>query len=201
METPAINEAEQPRAFGDTPEVEPETNKDGQVIATQEEQENYDMVVARAIKIIYGEGQDDILKLMGSSETPAEGMGRATANIIRVVQQSAKENKREISTETLMYAGMEIIQELSEHGKEQGIFTYDDDDDELTQIQDAGMYATQFYGKAQEANGEIPQEERQKAGNMMQAGIEKEQGGETEPEPVDNVGIINNISGGQDGAY
>jgi len=184
------------RAFGNTPEVEPETDKDGRVTASQEEQENYDMIVSRAIKIIHGEGQDDILKLMGASESPAEGMGRVTADIIRVIYQSAKEGQRDITPEVLMYAGVEIIQELSEFGQARGVFEYEDTDEEATQIQDAGMYATQFYGKAEQAAGEIPPEMKSQAQQKVASEIEKEKG-PAEAAPVDNAGIINGISGAE----
>jgi len=184
------------RAFGDTPEAEPETNKDGQVVASEEEQENYDMIVSRAIKVIHGEGQDDILKMMGSSETPAEGMGRVTANVIRVVYQSAKQAKRNITPEVLMYAGMEIIQELSEFGQARGIFEYEDEDDEAAQIQDAGLYATQFYGKAEQDAGEISPQMKGQAQQKMAEEVEKEKG-PAEAAPVDNAGIINGISGAE----
>lgn len=192
------DEVKDTRAFGSTPEVEPETNDKGEVVASEEEQQAYDMVVSRGIKIIYGQGKDDILKLMGASESPGQGMGRVVANIVSVIYNQAKENGKEVPDDVLMHAGFELIQELSEYGTTKGVFEYENDKEEEQEIQDAVMWATKYFGESQQAAGKITPEMKQQAGMQVQKGLEEEQG-PAEPAPEDNVGIINSISGGDDG--
>ncbi len=176
-----MNDTGDKHSFGDTPEDEPETNEDGTVEPSEDEQLDYDMIVTRALKQIHGSGMDNILKTLGSAERPSQGMGQVTARLIETLKQSAKEGGREIADNTLQHAGVEIIQELSELAVAKGVFEYADEAEEDQEIQDAGLWAVKYYGEAQKNAGAITPEMTGQAQQDMQQGIEAEQQSMAQP--------------------
>ena len=175
-----MNTTGKSHAFGDTPEVEEPTNEDGSVNATEEEQTQYDLIVARAIKMIHGKGMDNILKTLGSAETPAQGIGQVTAQIVTTLKQSAKEGGMQISDDVLQNAGMEIIEELSELAENKGVYQYDSPEEEESEMADAALYAIRNYEQQRMKSGEVGPEEQDKMKADIQKEIANEQG-ESEP--------------------
>lgn len=163
-----------PRGFGGTPNPEPELDDEGNELPTQEEQMDYDLLVVRARKMMYGKGRESILKLLGSSETPSQGMGHAGAMIIKTMVQSAKEQGHVISTDAAIAAGEEIIEDLNELAKANNIYQYESQEEEISEMQDAMLWGVKFYGDGELKNGEITPELQQQASQFMKDGLEKE---------------------------
>jgi hypothetical protein len=176
METPEIDTMQdtEARPFGADAEEMPEENdlESGDIEATEEEQAMYDLVVARAYKFAYGEGKDQTLKVMSSGENPADGIGRATAMIVRAIKKSADEAGKKIPGDILFHAATEVVEDLSEFGKSAKVFEFRDDAEDQEQTEQALFYAMKYYGEEALANGEVDQEEAQRA---VQQGIQQEQ--------------------------
>lgn len=162
------------RPFGADAETAPEDDdlESGEVEATPEEQAMYDLVVARAYKFIYGEGKDQTLQVLSSGETPADGIGRATAMILRAIKKSAEESGKDIEGDILFHAAAEIAEDLSEFGKVAKVFKYRDEAEDQEQTEQSLFYALKYYGEEALANGEIDQADAQAT---MQREIQREQ--------------------------
>lgn len=165
---------EKPRAFGNTDEIEPELDEEGGELATEEEQQDYDMLVIRSGKMMLGEGRDNILDMLGSSETPAKGLGKVAAMLIKSLVDSAKQGGREISPDAAMAAGAEVIEELSDLAKKNGIFQYDSEEEETSQLSDAMMWGVKFYGDGMVQAGEITPEIQSAAKQQVDEGLASE---------------------------
>ena len=164
-------QAPQARPFGADADMV-EDDPEGDIEATPEEQADYDLVVARAYKFIYGEGKDQTLKTLSSGENPADGIGRATAMILRAIKVSADQSGKKIEGDILFHAAAELAEDLSEFGKTAKVFEFRDEDEDVQQTQESLFYAMKYYGEEAMANGEIDQEEAQRA---VQQGIQQEQ--------------------------
>lgn len=162
------------RPFGADAEAMPEDDdlESGEVEATPEEQATYDLVVSRAYKFIYGDGKDQVLKMLSSGEIPADGIGRATAMILRAIKQSADEADKPIDGDILFHAAAEIAEDLSEFGKTAKIFHYRDEAEDQQQTEQSLFYALKYYGEDALDNGEINQDD---ARATMQREIAREQ--------------------------
>jgi hypothetical protein len=188
-----MNTTGKSHAFGDTAEVVDPTNEDGSVNATEEEQLQYDMIVSRAIKMIHGKGQDNILKTLGSSETPSQGIGQVTAQLITALSQSAKEGGMKISDDVLQNAGMEIIEELSELAENKGVYQYDSPEEEKQELADSALWAMRHYEQQRLQSGEVGPEEQ----DRMKADIQKEMAseqGESAPEGIVSGQVMSNAT-------
>ena len=165
---------ENPRAVGMSEDVEPEMNEEGEVQATEEEQLDYDLLTVRARKMMYGPGRENILKMLGSSETPAQGMGKAASMLVKSLVGSAKKSGREISGEVAINAGAEIVEDLSELAVANDVFQYENNEEEKSELEDAMLYGVKFYGDGMLANGEITEEMQSQAKKQMDEGIQEE---------------------------
>lgn len=172
--TEPTNELERPRGFGGTPDPEPATNEDGEEIATPEEQADYELLAVRGRKLVFGDGQDQILELMGSSETPAQGLGKAASMIMKSLVESAKESGREIDGGVVINAGAEIVQDLNDLAKAKGVYQYDTPEDEEQEVTDAMMWGVKYYGDGMIQAGEISPEMQGLAQTEVQQGLEEE---------------------------
>lgn len=192
---------ENPRAFGDRPEPESEENND----ATEDEQLDNDLIVTRARKMMFGKGRENILKQLGSSKTPAEGIGKVSAMLIRSLVTAAKEGGRDVSDDAALNAGHEVGEDLNDLAKANNVFTYDSEEDELSELQDASLWGVKYYGDEQISNNEITPEMQQLAQAQMKAGIAEEQGGKMKKKPLEagmdeamgKGGMINNTMQGE----
>lgn len=146
----------------------------GEEPATEEEQATYELVVARAMKFTYGEGKDQTLKLLSSGESPADGIGRAAAMIVRAIKQSADQAGKPIADDILFNAGIEIVEDLAEFGVKAKVFQYRDDAEEQEQTELALFYAMKYYGEEALANGDITPENQEAARRAVDEGIAKE---------------------------
>ena len=171
---PMQDEAINPRSTGMTSEVMPEVNKAGEEIPTEDEQLDYDLLVIRAQKMMYGPGRENILKLISSGETPAQGLGKAAATLVKSLVQSGKQAGREISGEVAINAGAEIVEDLSELAVSSGVVEYENDKEETSELQDAMLYGVKFYGDGMVANGEITPDMQDMAKKQMDEGIQEE---------------------------
>lgn len=165
---------ENPRSVGMTAEAMPEMDETGEEAATEDEQLDYDMLVVRAQKMMYGQGRESILELLGSSETPAQGLGQAASMLVKSLMQSAKQSGREISGEVAINAGAEIIELLSELATKNNVFQYESDEEESSEIQDAVLWGVKYYGDGMIADGEITPEMQGMAQTQMQEGIQED---------------------------
>ena len=195
MENFITEETTDERAFGGKDDLpEPETNELGQEEATEDEQLDNDLIVTRARKMMFGKGRDNILKMLGSSESPAQGIGKVSAMLVRSLVQAAKAGGRNISEEAALNAGFEIGEDLNDLGKANGVFEYDSEEDELRELQDASLWGVKFYGDEQLANNEITPEMQQAATQQMQEGIATEKGSKMKRNPV-AAGVKEAVSG------
>lgn len=176
MEPNFPNQTENPRGFGGTDDPEPELNEDGTINATEDEQMQYDLLTVRARKMMFGPAKDDVLEMLGSSESPAQGIGQAGAMIMKALWMGAKESGMDIDSDTMIEAGSEIADDLNELGKAEGIFEYDDQASEDAEMEDALMYGVKNYGDGMVEGGEITPEMMSEAQQQVAEGIESEGG-------------------------
>lgn len=167
-----MNKTENPRGFGGN--QTPEEMQADSTEPTPEEQEQYDLLVIRARKMIFGEAKQEILEQMGASNSPAEGMGRSAAMLMKTMLNAAKNDGTEIDPEVAINAGTEIIEDLNDLGKKNGIFEYDDAQSEESELADAVLWGVKAYGDGMIQSGEITPEMQQAGQQIMQEGMEGE---------------------------
>lgn len=155
------DDTENARGFGGTPDPVEETNEDGSVNATDEEQMQYDLLTVRAQKMIFGKSKDKVLEMLGASESPAKGMGEAGAMIIKSLIDAAGKSGMEINADVGTEAGTEVIDDLNELGKSAGVFQYEDAEEEEKEMQDALLWGVKFYGEAMQASPDIQRQAQQ----------------------------------------
>lgn len=164
------DELEAPRAFGDKANDAAPANlnpDEGGEPATEEEQMDYDLLVIRARKMMFGDGREDILTMLGSSETPAQGIGKVGSMLVKSLRQSAKQGGRDITDEVAINAAAEIGKDLSDLAKSAGVYKYDSDKDELEELEDAMLWGVKYYGDGMIANGEITPEMQAQAAQVV----------------------------------
>ncbi len=180
MEGKLQSTTENPRGFGGTPDPEPETNADGDVMATDDEQMDYDLLTVRARKMMFGKGKEKILKMLGTSESPAKGIGKVGSMLIKSLMDAGKQSGREISGETAINAATEIAEDLNDLAKANDVFKYDSPEDEMKELEDAILWGVKFYGDGMIANGEITPEMKKNAKQQVDEGLAEE--GNTAPQ-------------------
>lgn len=146
---------ENPRGFGDTPE---DAMQDETENATPAEQQDYDLLTIRARKMIFGKGKEKILELLGSSESPSKGIGKAGSMLMKSLIQSAKQQDRDISPEAAINAGAAIADDLNELAKANGVFQYDSPQEEEKELKDGVLYGVKLFGDGMIASGELTPE-------------------------------------------
>ena len=127
---------------------------------------DYDLLVIRARKMMFGSGRANILKMLGSSETPAQGLGQVGSMLIKSLRESAKQGGRDISDEVAINAAAEIGKDLSDLAKSAGVYKYDSDKDELSELQDAMLWGVKYYGDGMIQSGEITPEMQAQAAKV-----------------------------------
>jgi hypothetical protein len=178
------DKTENPRGFGGTPDPEPETNEDGMVNATDEEQMQYDLLSIRARKMIFGPAKEKVLEMLGSSESPGQGMGKAGAMIIKSLVDAAASKGMEINADVGAEAGADAIEDLNELGKSAGVFQYDDKESEAKEVEDAMLWGVKYYGEAMQGAGQITPEMQKAAQQMTIEGLAEEQGPQKKSDPI-----------------
>ncbi len=168
------NATENPRGFGGRPDPEPVTNADGDELATDSEQMDYDLLTIRAKKMIFGKGREKILKMLGTSETPAKGLGQVAAMLIKSLMQSGKQKGREMAANAALEAGTEIIEDLNDLAKANNVFTYDSPEDEQKELDDAMLYGVKAFGDGMIQGGEITPEMQAMAQKEVDEGLAEE---------------------------
>lgn len=159
-----------PRGFGGKELPDDDNNQ-----ASPEEQADYDMLVIRARKVIFGKGKEKVLKLLGTGESPAQSMGQAASMIMKMMISTAKDQGKEIGPEVAVNAGTEIVEDLNDLAKKKGVFEYDSPEDEKEQLADAVLWGVKYYGDGMIKTGELSPEMQQMGQKVMQEGIEGEQ--------------------------
>lgn len=183
MHTPP-NSTENPRGFGGTPDPEPETDDEGNELATEEEQLDYDLLTVRARKMMFGKGKEKILKMLGTSESPAHGIGKVGSMLIKSLMESSKQAGREIGGDVAINAAAEIVNDLNDLGKANNIFKYDSPEDEEKELADAMLYGVKFYGDGMLAAGEITPEMQKIAKQEVEEGLRSEGAGGPKQTPI-----------------
>lgn len=183
-----------PRPFGQDAEQEPETDPtdpqaEGEP-ATPEEQAQYDLVVARAMKFMHGEGRDQTLKMLGSGETPAQSIGATAAMIAKAIKQSADQAGKPIDPDVLFHAGAEIVEELSAYGEAAGVFQFASPEESERQTEEGLFHALKIYGEGEIASGEADQEAAMRT-VQEQLAQERARGGVAE----DGSAAMNGVAG------
>jgi len=153
MEHELQGETVNPRGFGGKEDPDQGAEK-----ASPEEQQDYEMLTIRARKMMFGDGKDQILKMMGSSESPAKGIGQAASMLVKSLISSSKEQGREIGPDAAINAGSYIASELNDLGKSNGIFQYDSPQDEEKELKDAVLWGVKLYGDGMIEGGELTSE-------------------------------------------
>ena len=176
MEPNFPDKTENPRGFGGTPDPEPEANKDGSIPATEEEQMQHDLLATRARKMVFGPAKDNVLKMLGSSESPSKAMGQAGAMIMKSLWTAAKNGGMEIPSDVVLEAGTEVVDDLNELGKASGVFQYDDQESEDEELQQALLWGVKYYGDGMVTGNEISPEMMKEAQQLTAEGIEEEGG-------------------------
>lgn len=179
---------EQDSATGSSPLAGPDQP------ASDEEQAMYNLVVSRAIKFMYGQGKNQVLKVMGAAETPAKGVAQAAVMIIRRMVDSAQQQNQQISEDVLYNAGVEIVENLMNLGVHFGVFQFKDDKEAAQQQDEALGWALNYYGNDALQRGEIDQqgamqqfqqglasEQQQAAMNPVSAGVQQAMRGQGSP--------------------
>ena len=151
------------RGFGDTPDPEPETDEQGRVPATEEEQAIYDMVVIRARKMIFGKNKEKILKTLGTAQTPSKGIGQVGSMLMKVIMQSSRDQGREIDPGIAINAGVEIVEDINELAVKNKIFQYESPEEEEEQLAEAMLWGVKYFGDGMIANGEVTPEIQKQA--------------------------------------
>jgi len=205
MEGLMEDSTENPRAFGDGAEIEPESNldADGNTQASEDEQMDNDFIVVRARKMMFGAGRENILKQLGSSPSPAEGIGKVASMMVRALVQSAKEGGRDVSEDAAVNAGHEIGEDLNDLAKANGVFEYNSPEDEMEELQDASLWGVKYYGDEMIANNELTPEMQKAAQKVMADGVANEGEGMKKKPIAEGVeqavkpgGMINNARQG-----
>jgi len=161
---------ENPRGFGDT--VTPDEDQEQ---ATPDEQQDYDLLTIRARKIIFGKGKEKILQLLGSSESPAKGLGKTGSMLMKSLIQSAKAQGRDVSPEAAVNAGAAIADDLNELAKVNNVFQYDSPEEEEKELSEGVLYGVKIYGDGMIADGELTPEISDLAKKQVQQGIAEEE--------------------------
>jgi len=171
-------EISNPRGFGDTPDPQDEN------VATDQEQQDYDLLTIRARKIIFGDGKEQMLSMLGSSETPAQGMGQAASMIVKSLMSSSKESGREINADSAINAGVDIVTDLNDLAKANNVFKYDDEASEKKEIEEGVLWGVKYYGDGMIQNGEITPEMEKMAKEEIVNGINDEITSEANKKPM-----------------
>ena len=120
--------------------------------------------------------------MLGTSESPAKAMGKVGAMLIKSLTMSAKEKGRQIAPDAAIAAGTEIVDDLNELAKANGVFKYDSPEDEQQELSDSLLWGVKFYGDGMLANGEITPEFQKMAQQQVQEGLAEE--GVSQPTPI-----------------
>lgn len=206
MEGKIQDKTENPRGFGGVADPEPEVNKEGAEIATEEEQLDYDLLTVRAQKIMFGSGKDKILTMLGTGESPAQSIGKVGAMIIKSLMQSSKQAGREIDGNTAIHAAIEVAEDLNALAKKNDVFQYESPEEEKKELDDAMLWGVKYYGDGMIANGEITPEMQQLAQKQVDEGLAEEAAAAPKPkqdkvasavkQATAKPGIVNSAMGG-----
>jgi len=165
---------ENPRGFGGTPDPSPETDADGNEYATEDEQMDYDLLTIRARKMIFGQGREKILKMLGTSESPAKGIGKVGSMLVKSLMDASKQAGREIAGDVAIHAAGEIAGDLNDLGTANKVFQYDSPEDEEKELADAMLWGVKFYGDGMISANEISPEMQKIAKQEVEEGLESE---------------------------
>jgi hypothetical protein len=190
-----MNEAERPRGFGDTPDPVAAVDEDGDEMASPEEQADFDLMSVRGRKMVFGEGSEEILKMLSTSPDPAQGLGKATSMIVKSLVDSAKNSGRAIDSEVAINAGAEIIQDVAELAKAKGVYQYDDETEEEDAIASGMMWGVKFYGDGAIAAGELTPEWQAAAQQQVDEGLAEEGSPETARKTPIAEGVSQAVNG------
>ncbi|MCK4869521.1 MAG: hypothetical protein KAS93_00250 [Gammaproteobacteria bacterium] len=181
------------QAFGKTAPIE----SDGET-ETEEEQQQYDMLVSRALNQMHGDGKSNIVNMLSVNKSPAKGMGQASALLLRGLVSSAKEAGTEITDKVIQAATIDIVEYLNELGEVTGVYEYTDDDEADSEMKDAIVMSVKNYTDAARKAGEITPEMENSAKKQLQTQHDKEAGQQAPaPSPVapaeSSGGLINSL--------
>lgn len=171
MEHPLEGTTQDPRSFGGAPDPVSDEEREQ---ASPEEQEDYELLVVRSRKMMFGKGKEKILTLLGSSESPAKGIGKAGAMLIKSLIQSSKEQGRVISPEAAVNAAASVAEDLNELAKANGVFTYDSPEDEEKELKEGVLWGVKLYGDGMIESGELSQEISKLAQEQVKGKIAEE---------------------------
>jgi len=163
---------ENSRSFGDTADPVSEEEREQ---ATPEEQQDYDLLTIRARKMMFGKGKEKILTLLGSSESPAKGIGKAGSMLMKSLIQSSKQQGRIISPEAAVNAGAAIAEDLNDLAKANNVFQYDSPEEEEKELSNGVLYGVKLYGDGMVQDGELTPEISDLAKKQVREGIAEEE--------------------------
>lgn len=117
---------------GITPEVADATVTEESV--SPEEQAQYDQIVEKAATFIY-KNPEKVVQSMNQKDLPVhQAVGRTLANVMKMVESSAKSAKVKLSPEAMFGAGEEVAGMLMELGTKAKVLPLDENSPEYEQV-------------------------------------------------------------------
>lgn len=171
MEGMLKDRTEKPRKFGDNADPE-----EVDMQATPEEQQDYEILVIRSRKIMFGAGKEKILTLLGAAESPAKGIGRAGSMLIKSLMQSGEQQGRKMSVDAAANAGANVGADLNDLAKANGVYKYDSPEEEEKELKEGVLWGVKLYGDGMISGGEISPEMQGLAKKEIIQAIEEETG-------------------------
>jgi len=137
---------------------------DGSV--SPEEQKQYDQFVKNGMNLIYDEGGlGKIVESLKGGENPIGGLANTLVSVVSRLEDSAEQNKQQISGDVLYHGGVELMEQLAEMAEAAKIHEFSEED-----LESALYLALDQYRAMRQEQGKLP-EERLKADfqTMLQA--------------------------------
>lgn len=189
-----------PRAKGtekDAQDAAVDADPEAEVPASPEEQKQYDSLVSRFLLFIsdprkasdkHASPNESVLAMLNVPHVPAAiALGRATANVVFTLMQSAKAQGKPYDAEVVFHAADEIIPAMYLMGAAHGIWkglppfhgmaadgSYEFNDDEIKVMGEAKMQGTRFLGKLMVHAGWITSDVAQANAALWKQRIEQE---------------------------
>jgi hypothetical protein len=151
----------------------PTPDADGSIKATPAEQAQYNQMLTRAKLFIHGkQSRDAVINMLNVPGQPAyENIGRATANIVQMIEGTAQKGGQQLSQDVLVHGGMAIVQDLMTVAKTAGILGKITPDQLPHLFQLSVLAAVKNYGNTMIQAGNAPTAD---AKNFMASMVAKE---------------------------
>lgn len=140
---------------------------------SEEEQQEYEMIVRNALRIISpegeGEGEPDIspqvLQALKGSDNPTMNLATTAVTLVTSLRDSAKQKGQVLDPDVLFHAGAAIIEALAEVAEAAGIHDYSPEE-----LEQSTYLALDMYRSSAEQTGDVDKEAlTQEWGQLVEA--------------------------------